>query len=179
MERSLLRYMDEMIFRPFLPWFLVRSGLLLISGAIFLGLGVEQSDLRWWLGAVLTVMLATAHALRYTTQAVILRGDELVFREGLLGRREISIPILQVDVEMRQDVLGRLFDYGAVFYQNGERTIGLPNIAQLRLLRWVITQRRREMQPLWVAQLDGRSGWHGSYARTDRSAYRMIEPDDH
>jgi membrane protein YdbS with pleckstrin-like domain len=135
--------LDEIIFRPFLFWYLVAYGLLFVFGAACLALAF-MSSAGWWLAGVALASVITLLLLaRYNAQAVIVRGNDLVLRAGTLVARERIVPIWEGDLEIDQGPFGRLFDYATVRRQIGTEQITVPMIAQIRALRMIVTRRRR------------------------------------
>jgi hypothetical protein len=136
--------LDEIAFRPFLPWYLVKNGLLLALGVTCLVIAIRSGHVWWWIGVALAMLAALVLAIHYTAQALIIRGNDLVIRSGLLKTYELSIPLWQVDLETRQSLLGRIFDYGTVLQRTDRSIITLHNIASMRALRFVFAERRQQ-----------------------------------
>src|SRR5439155_21584317 len=103
---------NELVFRPFLPLFLVKNALLLGIGA-FCAFQAARSGHGWWLvGSALAAWIDLLVVCWYNAQLIVIRGCTLICRRGTLRVRENSFPLVRVDLETDQSLLGRIMDYG-------------------------------------------------------------------
>jgi membrane protein YdbS with pleckstrin-like domain len=136
---------DEIIFRPFLPWFLLKNGCLLILATMSAFVGVRSSSMSWWIVTASLLVAAIVLASRYSCRAVILCGTDMIVRTGVLFINEHYLPLWQSDLQIRQGVLGRIFDYGTLTLRAGEQVITMDTIASIRAFRYVVAFRRQEL----------------------------------
>ena len=131
--------------------------LMLGLGAACLVRAITSASAWWWGGVVLAVMLALLLVARYHAQAVIIRGNDLILRAGTLKARERIFPIWQVDLELDQSLLGRLFDYATIQQRGATGVIAVHTIASARALRFIVAQRRLFMLRMLTEQRPMRS----------------------
>lgn len=134
---------DTYIFRGYLPFFLLRNGLILGAGAACVGLAFALSG-WWWLAVGGCALLGAAHTLAYYTQAAIVSGDDIVLRAGVFRTVEVAFLVWQHDLWIEQGLLGRILDFGTIRHTTSQGGIALRRIAQLRALRWLVAERRRD-----------------------------------
>ena len=127
---------DDIVFRPHYLGYLIALGVTLGLGAAGLVLAAHQHP-AWLAGAGLAGLWGVLLAVRYAAGAIIIRGLDLVFVQGVLMTREVSAPIWEARLETRQGLLGRLLDEGMVV-----QPIGGERVAQLRALRRLVAERR-------------------------------------
>lgn len=152
MARSAYAGLDEISFRPFLLWYLLGLGLLLMLGGFCLLHALYFSRAYAWAGVALAGLLALVLALRFQARAVIVRGSDLVLRTGRLAASEYSIGVLQANLRLRQSLLGRLFDYATIVqYVDGE-WVRVPGIASARALRFIVAERREQLHRALLSQ---------------------------
>jgi hypothetical protein len=144
------RKTNELVFRPFLPEFLVKNALLLGVGAYFAFLSARSGHSWWLIGTALAAWSDLLVVCRYNTQAIVIRGFTLICRRGTLRVRENSFPLVRVDLETDQSLLGRIMDYGTVRLLVGNDIIVLRQIALVSKLQAVIAKRQTEMILLLV-----------------------------
>jgi uncharacterized membrane protein YdbT with pleckstrin-like domain len=142
MVHTLYDGLDEIAFRPFVLWYLSKCALLIGLGGTCLWLAMNSARL-WWAGVVLAFLAALVLVARYNAQAVIIRSSDLVLRTGTLKARERIFPIWQVDLELDQSLLGRLFDYATIRLRVAGGVLVVPTIASARALRFLVAQRRQ------------------------------------
>ncbi len=141
-------FAEQVVFRPSLHRFLGVLALTLGAGAARL-LQALSAGANWgWILTLGSLLTSVALAARFTGHAVILCGDELIVRTGTLWMREVCLPLVQVQFEVRRSVLGVWGDYGTLLLHAGDQVIAVPHIAQLRALRRLVMTRR-----LFVLQL--------------------------
>jgi uncharacterized membrane protein YdbT with pleckstrin-like domain len=153
-----LPYPHQLTFRPFQPWLWLQIGVLLILTCGTLALVALLGELR---GLVIPIILALQIALlicRYRAQAIIISGVSLICRRGVLRVRERTIPLARVNYEIRQTLLGRIFDYGTVRVAANGEIIEIRRVASVHALQNLITERQTElyMAPYGWRLLDGR-----------------------
>ena len=159
MQSTRFADLDEITFRTFLPWFLLKNVLILGIGA---ACGTLASlDPRWLIGLAIMLLVAVVFTLRYTTHAVILRNNDIVFRQGVFVASEISIPFYMVTIESKQNLLGRLCDYGTIRLWVGNEEFVLKDVASVRALRCLVAARRSYGLPAmeWSVPLNISDGY--------------------
>lgn len=134
--------LDEVTFYTFLPWHLVKNGLLLGLGAFCIGLAFAHS-VWWWIAVGIIGGLTLLNALNYKSTAVIVRGEDLVLRRGAMRMREYSLPIWQPGIEYDWSLLGRLFDYATIRCATRAGTIEIRAVACASTLKFLIADRRQ------------------------------------
>lgn len=141
----------EVSFYTFLPWYLVKIGLLLGFGAMCLIIAIA-GDPRGWLGVAGVIGAAAALMSRYAVQSVTIRGIDLVFRRGVLTAHEVNLPLWNVRLEISQGPLGRLCGYGTVRQRINGEIVEIRTVAQIDLLRHIVAQARQELFRLAMEQ---------------------------
>lgn len=131
---------EDIVFRPHYLGYLIVLGVALGLGAACVGLAA-QLHLAWLGGVALAAGAALALASRYAAGSIIIRGLDLVIVQGAFITREVSLPIWEARLEIRQGLLGRLLDEGVVAQQIGGKRI-VARVAQLRALRRLVAERR-------------------------------------
>ncbi len=159
MLRSDHAFTEQVVFHPSLHRFLGVLALTLGAGTAGL-LQALSAGVSWgWALALGSLLTSVALTARFTGHAVILCGDELIVRTGMLWMHEVCLPLLQVRIAVRRSVLGVWGDYGTLLLHVGDQVIAVPHIAQLRALRRLVTTRRLFLlqlhrhvlpPPLWV-----------------------------
>jgi uncharacterized membrane protein YdbT with pleckstrin-like domain len=145
MAATTISRQTEIVFRPYLPWLVMRLTLLLSLAIWFLGSALWLGELRWLLGVGLSALIAMAVVLRHLAHAIIVTDASLVCRRGVIRVRESVIPISRLNYEIRQTLLGRLLGYGTVrIYLNGA-IIAIRHIAGIRTLQVEITHRQADI----------------------------------
>jgi membrane protein YdbS with pleckstrin-like domain len=145
MAATTISRQTEILFRPYLPWFVIRLTLLLSFALWFLSIALWLSESRWLLGTGLITAIAMAVVLSHLAHAIIVTDVSLICRRGVIRVRESVIPISRLDYEIRQTLPGRLLGYGTVrIYLNGT-TIAIPHIAAIRTLQAEITHRQADI----------------------------------
>lgn len=139
---------DEIIFRPFLPWFLLKNGCLLIIATMSAIVGIRSNNIGWWIVTASLLVTTIVLASRYSCRAVILCGTDMIVRTGVLSTNEHYLPLWQSDLEIQQGVLGRMFDYGTLTLRVGEQVITVDTLASIRAFRYVVASRRQELLTL-------------------------------
>ncbi len=142
MEIMRMQRIGDITFHTFLPWFLLKLVVLLMLAVMCLGFAFQTHPV-WWLGVLSVTGLAVALAVRYSVEAVILRGDHLVFRTGFVWIYEQSVELDYVALDIRQTLLGHLFDYGTIVQDFDSQTITVRNTAGIRALGLVLAERQR------------------------------------
>ncbi|MCS6841136.1 MAG: PH domain-containing protein [Roseiflexus sp.] len=89
------------------------------------------------------VILAARIAYRELTTFLVVRGDTLLLRRGLIFWREDQVPLHRVDVQTIQSLPGRLFDYGHLTITCNDRTLVVRNIGEFRRLQEEIARLQR------------------------------------
>lgn len=132
----------ELIFRPHPLRFYTSIAALLGIGLACLSLAGRHHP-AWLAGAALVMMLGSALANRFATGLLALRGCELVLYQGLLDQRALAMSIVDVEIAIRQNMIGSFLDAGEVTvrYAGGEACV---RVAQLRALQFELARRRSE-----------------------------------
>lgn len=141
---------EEIIFRAFLPWFLLKNTCLLMLATCSSIIAVRFGDVYWWAGTVFFLGCAVGLACRYSSHTVSIRGANMIILNGMFSVRERSIPLWHTQLEIRQSLLGRLFDYGTVYLQVEGMVLVMKTIASIRALRYIVTYRQQELLGLVV-----------------------------
>lgn len=134
-------------FRGYLPTFLLVNGALLGAGAACLAAALADRWL-WWAGVIVCIAVATTNALRYANEAVIVHGFEVALRKGTYGRTEVSFELWKHDLRISQGLHELLLDIGTVSYRSEHGPVTLRGIANIRALRSLIAERRRQATAL-------------------------------
>jgi hypothetical protein len=105
---------------------------------------VVLEEQRFLIGLAVAAPILLFIAARYHTNAIIVRGNYLIFRRGSLMSHEIGMPLWCVNLDTRQSLVGRIFDYATVRqHWNGE-VIEIRDVQQFRLLRNLIAYNRHD-----------------------------------
>lgn len=97
---------------------------------------------RLSIACVIIAAAASAKAwLRQATTEIAVTNRRIIFKTGLLQRRTIEMHLDKVEsVDVRQTILGRLFDYGTIIVRGtGAGIEPLSNIAEPLKLRSFVT----------------------------------------
>jgi hypothetical protein len=136
--------LDEWIFYPFLPYYLTGLGVLLGLGSICLWRAIHVAN-AWWCGVGLAGLAVLLLIARYNAQTVTICGYDLVIRTGTLSVRQCIFPIWQIDLELKQSLLGRLFDYATIKQHKAADVIIVHTIASAQALRILVAQQRQSV----------------------------------
>lgn len=137
---------NDLSFRPHrLGFFLKLAGILGV-GLACLTLGLSQHP-AWFAGVAIIALLGSALVSRYTAGSLALRGYDLVLYRGTFVTREVTCPLWEARIEIRQSLVGRLFDAGRVIIQVGEERVPC-RVAQLRALRHLVAERKLQLLTL-------------------------------
>jgi len=145
MAISALRYPHHLMFRPFQPWLWLHVAALLLFNCGALVLALLLHDASWLLAIVPTALLLFLLICRYRAEAIIVNGASLICRHGLLRVREITIPIVRLNYEIRQTLIGRLFDYGTVRVVASAGILEIRSIESIQALQALIAERQTEL----------------------------------
>ena len=103
---------EHVVYRGTVHW------IIYLAPVVMLGFGVPLigSDERFGLILMAAGLIAAAAAyIRQTTSEFAVTNARVIVKTGLLARRTIEINIARVEsVQVDQDILGRLFNYGAI-----------------------------------------------------------------
>lgn len=103
---------EHVVYRGTVHW------IIYLAPVVMLGFGVPLigSDERFGLILMAAGLIAGAAAyIRQTTSEFAVTNARVIVKTGLLARRTIEINIARVEsVQVDQDILGRLFNYGAI-----------------------------------------------------------------
>lgn len=134
---------DDITFRPHRLGYFIKLALILGGGAGFVKLGYTLHP-AWFGGVALAIYLGAALASRFHTGWLSLRGFDLVLYLGAFANREVSYPLWRVQIEIRQTLIGRMFNVGTVIVHVGdERT--RCRIALLRTFRRLVAERKLQL----------------------------------
>lgn len=136
---------EEILFRAFLPWFLLKISCLLMLATYSSIAAVRFGYVYWWAGTVLLLSGAIGLACRYSSRAVSIRDANVFILNGMFSVRERRIPLRYTDLEIRQSFLGRLFDYGTVCLHAEGRVFVMKTIAPICALRYLATSQQQEL----------------------------------
>jgi len=126
-----VRYITNIHWIVFLPGALM----LILAFAAFIGSYISQAMALLWqvLAAMLFVlaalMLITAWFRRWTTEIAV-TNKRIIYKRGFIQRRTAEMNMDKVaSVDVKQSILGRIFDYGNVTVQAAGMTLeDLPMI---------------------------------------------------
>ena len=126
-----VRYITNIHWIVFLPGALM----LILAFAAFIGSYISQAMALLWqvLAAMLFVlaalMLLTAWFRRWTTEIAV-TNKRIIYKRGFIQRRTAEMNMDKVaSVDVKQSILGRIFDYGNVTVQAAGMTLeDLPMI---------------------------------------------------
>lgn len=140
----------------------------LILPAVFGGISAGGGDAGravLFVLAALTVpsfVLAVAH---YLTFRYVLTGEELIYRSGVLRRRQRVIPLARVqNIEVRQSVVQRLTGVAELRVETAgggaepEAALSVIGLADAHALRQALLSRRRDVRPAAVTTAAGEDG---------------------
>ncbi|NTU79082.1 MAG: hypothetical protein HGA45_06725 [Chloroflexales bacterium] len=134
---------NDLTFRPHrLGFFLVLAGILGV-GLACLTLGLSQHP-AWFAGVAIIALLGSALVSRYTAGSLALRGYDLVLYRGTFVAREVTCPLWEARIELRQSLIGRALDTGTVIVQTGETPFRC-RVAQLRAFRRLVAERKLQL----------------------------------
>lgn len=105
-------------------------------------LAFSTDDSYWWGGVIGTLVLAMYQALGFANQAVIINGGHLILRTGYWSERERCIKAWDHRLEIHQSLVGKLFDYGTVYYNDRDQMCRIEMVASIRAFRYIVAQRR-------------------------------------
>ena len=139
-----VRYITNIHWIVFLPGALM----LVLAFAAFIGSYTSQAmALLWQVMAVMlfvlaTLMLLTAWFRRWTTEIAV-TNKRIIYKRGFIQRRTAEMNMDKVaSVDVKQSILGRIFDYGNVTVQAAGMTLeDLPMIESPLQFRNHITAR--------------------------------------
>lgn len=115
-----VRYITNIHWVVYLPGALTLA-LAIIVGAVSLGAQTTMAPLWQILGAMLLVvallMLLTAWFRRWTTEIAV-TNRRIIYKRGFIQRRTAEMNMDKVaSVDVKQSIMGRIFDYGSVTVQ--------------------------------------------------------------
>lgn len=143
MRRNISQGLNQTIFHVSLPFFLIKNGMIIGAGGMCLFLG-SHGAYYWWLGTVFAVFVGVRSALHYSAHSIKLYDHDLLFQFGMFSRRTVSIPIWDIQLDIRQSLFGRVFDYGTIRQQWGNEIIEVRGVAPVNGLCEIVSERRRE-----------------------------------
>ena len=135
----------EIVFRPYVPWLVIRIGLFVSLAIGSLVRAFWLHDPRWLMGAGLLAVIALVVLLSHLAHAIILSGASLICRRGVIRVRESVIPISRLNYEIRQSLPGRVLGYGTVRIHLNGATIVIHHIAPIRALQAEIARLQTEI----------------------------------
>lgn len=151
MLRNASRDLGEITFHTFLPLCLIKNGLVITVGAACFFLGTRGSH-TWWIGTAIAILVGVRGALSYSACTITLYGHDLIFQFGVLNQRTVGVPIWEAQLDIRQSLLGRIFNYGTVRQQWGNEMIEVRSVAPMSILCRTISKRRQELGPLLLSR---------------------------
>jgi hypothetical protein len=135
------------MFRPYLPWLVLRLTILLSLALLFLITTFWLHELRWLAGTMVMTIIAVLAVLSHLAHAIIVSDASLICRRGVIRVRESVIPIWSLDYEIRQTLPGRVLGYGTVLISTNGTTMVLRHIAPIRTLQREIAHRQADFAP--------------------------------
>lgn len=148
MAATIIARPSEVLFRPYLPWLVLRLTVLLSLIPLFLFTTFWLHEPRWLAGSVVMVLIAVLTILRHLAHAIIVSDASVICRCGIIRVRESVIPIWLLDYEIRQTLPGRMLGYGTVLIHANGTTTALHHIAPIRMLQREIAHRQAELAPM-------------------------------
>jgi len=135
MVRSSHAVVREYVFRPHRRLTMIKVGMLLAVCGGLAGAAVIHNAAPALLLVVVLVFLAARVAYLETAIALVVRGDTLLLRRGLLFQREEPIPLHRAGVIISQGPLARWMDYGHLTITCDGQVFTLRTIAEFRHLQ--------------------------------------------
>ncbi|NTU83458.1 MAG: hypothetical protein HGA45_29495 [Chloroflexales bacterium] len=148
-------------FRPHRLGFFLALAIVLRVGLASLTLDLSPHP-AWLAGSALIVYQGGALVSHYAAGSLAPRGYDLVLIQGTFVAREVTLPIWEARIAIRQTLIGRALDAGMVIVQVGEERVHC-HVAQLRALRRLVAERKLQLlalaerrtlvlakQPSWV-----------------------------
>jgi hypothetical protein len=137
-------FLQDIVFAPSLPLMLVKVYFFICVGAIALFAAARGWSI-FFLVTLACVLIALVIVRRYCVGVVIVRGFDLVCRQGLIATRERSVRLANIDIEYLTQPIGFFFHCNDVIVLiHGERVV-MRNICKTAILKAEIQQR----QILW------------------------------
>jgi len=137
---------SDITFRPHRLGFFLSLAVILGVGLACLTLGFTRHP-AWFAGVPCVAYLGGARVSRYTIGTLALRGCDLVLFRGTFVAREVTCPVWEVKIEIRQSLIGRMFDTGTVIVYVGEEPVRC-RVAQLRAFRRLLAERKLQLLAL-------------------------------
>lgn len=138
---------SSITFYSCLAWFLLKLFATLLVGALCLTLALGVHVVAW-AGVVAAGIYGVVLAHAYTTHAIILRGGFLTVRRGTFIIHEDDIPLLDLNYQLDQNIIGRILDVGTINLDQGGSVLQFRHVAQVRALCLVIQERQMLLQVL-------------------------------
>jgi hypothetical protein len=150
MQRTPFTWTQQYVFKPLLLGHLLRLFGVLVLGAMFLAIYAETRTIVWLIAVGVCVTAGVVLVLRYNGETVVIENTEVVIYRWL--SQPVVVPIALNDIRPRQDMLGKLFDSGALYVQLDGKQRKLASIGMLRAFEYVVAERHDVIRQLLVAQ---------------------------
>lgn len=144
MPYSSMRRSKGRLFQLFLPWLLLKKALLLGLGVVCFQYALTASPI-WWVVVALIVVLAVRTILRFNGNSLTVGETHIVCRQGMLIVRVQSLPLWDLKIGCKQDLLGRLFNYGTIYLKSTDHTIQFDQVACVSELHSLVTKRQARL----------------------------------
>jgi hypothetical protein len=133
---------SELIFRRHPFWVLVDLTLAAMVATCCILAGIWLQQFLPLIGLPLMLLRALIIRLRYTNEAIILRGAQLIFRSGLVVVSEQPYSLLIHSPTTAQGPIGRWLNYGTVTMIANSKTSLMRRVEQFNLLQKHLSARQ-------------------------------------
>lgn len=133
---------EQIIFEGRLHWVIFIAPMLCFMGGIMLGLYFPFTKLAALLIAFFGLIWLVMAFITYFVSSLVLEGNQLVIRTGLLVRQTMNIPLSKVEsIDIRQPLLGSLLHYGTLMITGtGGTRYGIAHLSHPLTCRRYIEQ---------------------------------------
>lgn len=149
MQRAPFAWTQQYIFKPLLLGHLLRLFAVILLGAWFLALYAETRMIGWMVAVGGCAVAGAIVAWRYRAEAVMIDNAEIVIYRWLA--QPIVVPIALNEIQLRQSVLGKLFDSSALYIELDGKQRKLASIGMSRAFQYVVAERYDVICQLLVA----------------------------
>ncbi|HEY0606725.1 MAG TPA: hypothetical protein VGD58_27650 [Herpetosiphonaceae bacterium] len=149
MQRT-FTWTKQYVFKSLLLGYLLQLFAVVGLGAHFLALYAQTGSIGWMVAVGVCAFAGSLLVWRYHAELVVIDNDEIVIYRWL--SQPIVVSIALNDIQVRQNVLGRLFDSGTLYVELEGKQRKLASIGMLSAFQYVVAERHDVICQLLVAR---------------------------
>jgi hypothetical protein len=149
MQRT-FTWTKQYVFKPLLLGYLLQLFTVVGLGARFLALYAQSGMVGWMVAVGVCAFIGSLLVWRYHAEMVVIDNGEIVIYRWL--SQPIVVSIALNDIQVRQSILGQIFDSGALYIELEGKQRKLASIGMVSAFQYVVAERHDVIRQLLVAR---------------------------